>query len=459
MSPPKLRQPLLALSLGAALLTPAAQACGPDFSLRLLGDRAQTLAELPESSFTFEISRLGTAIAGLKPAAQATLQPYGGDSSQLYIEQRQQIEQLELTPAELSRIQQLRSLTDARQAEAEGADLAAELRLYSAGAVAFAQNDDALAAEYFRRVLALPASERVRRSSWASYSLGRNLARSVDPEYAQASPENLSPEQIEQARHTAVEAAKAAFQLTRKVVAEGADDPLELGVASLGEEARLYKDEGDWALAIRLYASQARLDSMTGYSSLKMLAGELTALPQEQLIQLLHQLEVQQLLTAYLSSQVGWFSDEQPDSEQQLAALLQRSDIALLANADRLAALSYQYGNYPSAAAFLAHAGDSGLAWWLRAKLALHAGDKETARAAYAKAAKAFPADEDWGSRRGANWDLERLKPHCRVEGENAVLALERGNYLEAFEQLYRSGDVGVDIALEFIAGQDGEES
>ncbi|MEK1907751.1 MAG: hypothetical protein AAAB13_18375, partial [Pseudomonas sp.] len=87
-------------------------------------------------------------------------------------------------------------------------------------------------------------------------------------------------------------------------------------------------------------------------------------------------------------------------------------------------------------------AGDSGLAWWLRAKLALRDGDKVAATQAYAKAAKAFPADEDWGSRRSENWDYETLKPRCRIEGEMAILSLERGDYLEAFDQLYRNSGI-----------------
>ena len=57
---------LLAISLSVPLGT--ALACGPDFPLRLLGDRAQTLGELPEGSFQFEVNRLGKAITGLEPA-------------------------------------------------------------------------------------------------------------------------------------------------------------------------------------------------------------------------------------------------------------------------------------------------------------------------------------------------------------------------------------------------------
>jgi hypothetical protein len=215
---------------------------------------------------------------------------------------------------------------------------------------------------------------------------------------------------------------------------------MELGIASLGEEARLALDAGDWSTAIGLYASQLKLGSTTGYSSMKQLAVELTQMPADQLAPLLQQLPVQQLLTAYLISHAGWSYGEQPAGEKALVQQLQSGDIAHLANADRLAALSYQFGDYAATATLLEHAADNGLTWWLRAKMALRSGDKAAAQAAYAKAAQAFPEDESWGWRRDANWNSETLKPRCRVEGEGAILALERGDYLDAFEALYRSG-------------------
>jgi hypothetical protein len=181
---------------------------------------------------------------------------------------------------------------------------------------------------------------------------------------------------------------------------------------------------------------------MSGYSSLKMLTGELARMPEPQLLALLPNLQVRQLLTAYLISHAGRSYESQSQAEQRVVQLLLRSDIANLANADRLAALSYQTGQYDNAAGLLKHAGDSGLAWWLRAKLALRAGDPTAASAAYAKAAKAFPQDENWGWRSDASGNHEQRKPHCRVAGESALLALNSGDYLAAFTQLYASGEI-----------------
>ena len=155
----------LSLPLGSAL------ACGPDFPMRLLDNRGQALAELPEGNFRFEVSRLGQAIVGLKVVNDAL---HSGDPAE-YNEQREYAEQDGLTAQQQERVKRLRGLTDARQVETEGVSLPKELVLYTAGAVAFNAGDHGLAVDYFRNVLALPADQRGLRSTWAAYSLGRAL--------------------------------------------------------------------------------------------------------------------------------------------------------------------------------------------------------------------------------------------------------------------------------------------
>ncbi|MEO8642326.1 hypothetical protein [Pseudomonas sp.] len=407
----------LSLPLGSAL------ACGPDFPMRLLDNRGQSLAELPEGNFRFEISRLGHAVAGLKNVTETA---YNMDAPD-YAEQRDKAEQSGLTAEQQALVKQLRSLTDAHEVEIQGASLPAELKLYLAGAVAFNAGDHGLAAEYFQKVLALPADQRALRSTWAAYSLGRAL-------FAMSSEVDAGPDLLAQSRK--------AFEQTRQLGIDGFSDPLELGVASLGEEARVARTAGDWNRAIELYATQNLQGSAVGYTSLKLLVADLAAMPEDQLAVLLKGKPVQQLVTASLISRLGWSFGDQPPNELKLIKLLQNSTRGSLDNADRLAAVNYQQGDYASAKAFLEHAGDGGLAWWLRAKLAVRDGDKNAAAAAYAKAAQAFPQNESWGERRTPDWDFETLQPKCRVEGESAILALQRGDYLQAFDQLYRSKDI-----------------
>jgi hypothetical protein len=407
----------LSLPLGSAL------ACGPDFPMRLLDNRGQSLAELPEGNFSFEISRLGHAINGLKNVTSGADYSDQPDAVAL----RDQAEQAGLSAEQQVLVKHLRGLTDARQVETEGAQLPPELRWYLAGAVAFGAGDNALAAGYFKKVLALPAEQRASRSTWAAYSLGRAL-------FAMSAEANAAPDLLEQSRK--------AFEHTRQLSIDGFSDPLELGVASLGEEARVVRAAGDWNRAIELYATQNLHGSAVGYSSLKLLMADLMTLPDDQVAELLKGQPVQQLVTASLISRLGWSFGEQPPNEQKMIKLLQNSTRGSLENADRLAAMNYQQGDYASAKAFLEHAGDGGLAWWLRAKLAVRDGDKNAAAAAYAKAAQAFPQNESWGERRTPDYDYETLQPKCRVEGERAILALQRGDYLQAFDQLYRSQSI-----------------
>lgn len=412
----------LSLPLGSAL------ACGPDFPMRLLDNRGQTMSELPEGNFNFELSRLGKTIAGLKNVTAATYNPNESyTESTETVEQREKAEQVGLKPEQQALVKQLRGLTDARQVEAQGASLPAEIRLYVAGAVAFATGNHQLAVEYFDRLLALPTDQRSLRSTWAAYSLGRAW-------FAISTEANNGVETLEKSRE--------AFRQTRQLSIDGFSDPLELGVASLGEEARILRTTGDWAGAIELYEAQNLHGSAVGNTSLKQLMNELAELPEGELARLLEHKPVQQLVTASLLSRQGWSFGDEPPNEKKLVKLLKNSTRGSLENADRLAAVNYQQGDYASAKAFLESAGDGGLAWWLRAKLALRDGDKNAAAAAYAKAAQAFPQTEDWGYRRTTDWAYETVQPKCRVEGESAILALQRGEYLQAFVQLFRSNDV-----------------
>ena len=409
----------LCLPLGSAL------ACGPDFPMRLLDNRGQTLADLPEGNFNFELSRLGKTIAGLKNVTAATHNPndlYGEENAAA--EAREKAEQAGLSAEQQVLVKQLRELTDARQVEVQGASLPAEIRLYVAGAVAFATGEHQLAVEYFNKLLALPAEQRPLRSTWAAYSLGRTL-------FAMSSEAGD--------KVIALERSRDAFRQARQLSIDGFSDPLELGVASLGEEARVVRAAGDWNGAIELYEAQNLHGSAVGYTSLKQLMNELAELPEAELAELLQHKSVQQLVTASLVSRQGWSFGDEPPNEKKLVKLLQNSTRGSLENADRLAAMSYQQGDYAGAKAFLENAGDGGLAWWLRAKLAVRDGDKNAAAAAYSKAAQAFPQKEDWGYRRTPDWAYESLQPKCRVEGESAILALQRGEYLQAFVQLYRS--------------------
>lgn len=298
----------LCLPLGSAL------ACGPDFPMRLLDNRGQTLADLPEGNFNFEVSRLGKAIAGLKnltPAADNPNGLYGEPTDPA--EERAKVEATGLTEEQQALVTRLRGLTDARDAYAQGSSLPAEIRLYVAGAVAFSVGEHQLAVDYFRQLLALPADQRPLRSTWAAYSEGRALfAMSAEAD------DMLDP----------LEQAISAFRQTRQLSIDGFSDPLGLGVASLGEEARASRMAGGWDDAINLYAAQSVHGSMVGYTSLKQLANELAEMPEPELAKLMQHEGVQKLVTASLLSRLGWSFGDEPPNEKNWSSFCKTVPVA-----------------------------------------------------------------------------------------------------------------------------------
>lgn len=452
------RKPLArAIALGLAAGATLVIACGPDFPAQLLDDRRGTLLSTPGNSFFYEATRLARSndnLAGAEP------RPIDND-----IPWNQRIPEDEdpaLSRAERDQIRELRG-RESGDAAYEGGDmLAPALRLYVAGAVDFRRAKDsggdhalARARERFQAVLDLPADQAAPRAVWAVYGLGLIAAAQGDKD-----------------------AARAAWHDLRERVRAGAPDPLGLAVASLGEEARTYlaSPQGDCDYtellegghcvnaipaaslkkAIALYAEQAASKSDVGVTSLQLIASWALENP-KRIRELAADPVGQRLLVSYGLARLGDIVDEDLGSANDavveydptlsatgladaargrnnvhanpalvtLVNALLKGDPAQIEGADRLAALAYRVGRYEQADA-LAQKLDTALAWWIRAKLATRRGDLEGAAQAYAHAATAFPQDSS----------LDRGNRNL-LGGEQGVLALSRGQYVEALEHLY----------------------
>jgi len=420
---------LLVAIAACALPLSRAWACGPDFPQALLDDRKASLLSLPEGTFAFEAAHLlPTPNDRMKPAESS---PWDDAA-----EAHDKAESAGLSATELSRVKAMRAAPDAASAAAAGKGLAPELFDYTLGAMAFKRGDHAEAIAHFKAVLALTPPERPRRGLWARYMLGRANVASGD-----------------------TDAAVAAFATVRERVLEGGADPQGLAVASFGEQARIAWHRGAIAPAVKLYAEQAARGSPGGGASLLFVARSLLA-HRDQLDEALDDPLSQRLLAAYLFTRSGEFAQDWPragttdpskdtadgadasdagprkspngiDVEAFLAAV-EHHGLRHLEGADRLAAGAYNAGRYPLAAR-LAAKSDSALAAWVRAKLALRAGDKAAALREYATAAKGFPTNEEWGA--GLEEGVNR--PVCRVEAERGLLALGRDDYVEAMARLY----------------------
>ncbi|WP_288068715.1 hypothetical protein [Herbaspirillum sp.] len=438
------------LVLGAATVV----ACGPDFPLQLLDDRAGTLSNTPANSFAWEAAHLVTPADKLQADERSGYEQAAGQPDDP--RSLRMIEKGQLEGAQWAALQAMRAASDGESAYAAGAALPPAIRLYTAGAQDFRANALAAARQRFEAVLALPPQQASERAVWAAFMLGRLHA-------------------IEERRAEAI----ASFTKARALAVSGAPDPLGLAVASYGEQARLMlsgqsgpcnwsdfnegRDCGetippaDFKQAIRLYAEQAARGSYNAQDSLTALAAwslrhaDISAA-------LIDDPVAQRLLVAYALARVGDIAEGSgngdsyydpfapnsgssgyPDAARSakvkpnsilvtLVDALKRRGLEKIEGADRVAALAYRTGRYDLAAT-LANRQETALSWWVRAKLALRKGDTAAAVQAYARAAQGFPRND--ASLDPSNANL--------LMGEQGVLTLSRGQYVEALAQFHRA--------------------
>lgn len=402
-------------------------ACGPDFPVTLLDQREAVLMSLPEGSFYFEAR-------GLLPSIKPSFPVVESAAWELPEEGLRSAEAEGLSAAQQSQVLAVRAASGVDQAYELAAGLPTEVLEYTVGAVAWQSGEFELAQRHFQAVLDLPEEEQTRRGLMALYMLGRAQALAGDA------------------------AAVETFAAVRARVSAGVADPLGLATASLGEEAYLALHRGDIEGAIAGYATQAAQGSQSGLNSLLMIGRSEWLRDPEYRTRLLQGPLGRQLALAYLFSSShelpaddaapeDWPPPTPPDSTSALNLLAALDAVLPAADParDRLAAIAYRAARYEDAKRVLGEI-DSPLASWVRAKLALRAGDLDAATAAYAKAIESFPRDEDWGSApqrdaEGYTVGWEDLAPRCRVSAEAGILALSRGDSLQAMQLFYDGGE------------------
>ncbi|WP_050461586.1 hypothetical protein [Herbaspirillum autotrophicum] len=474
-----------AIPLSIAVGAVTVMACGPDFPMQLLDDRAGTLNSTPNNSFAFEVANLVSVPKGLTANETGLYEnpevPGGLEAP----------EKSGLTAAQAAQLKTMRALTDGDAAWALGAEVPAAVRLYTAGAVDYlasragtADADPRIAAKIaqeqraqqrFQAVLDLPPQEGNARAVWAAYMLGQVHAQAMSAAGMQPLAERAKAERF--------------YQLARTRAAAGASDPAGLAVASLGEQARLYFVSGDKLCAyadfttpdtsaaattvastcadgiasadlkqaIHLYAQQAAYHSNSGMQSLRVMAEWALSNP-ARAARLIDDPVAQQLLVAYGLARVGDIVNDDPSTAadyyssvdygakgyadaarggsnikinpmlQTLVTALQVRGLNNVSGSDRVAALAYRIGRYDLAQTLIDKQ-NSALSYWVRAKLALRKGDVNAAAQAYATASKAFPQTD--ASLEPAGMTL--------LKAEQGVLMLSRGQYVDAFDQLYKA--------------------
>ncbi|MCB9562961.1 MAG: hypothetical protein H6708_21360 [Kofleriaceae bacterium] len=362
---------VVTLAAGVVVATPPrADACGPDFEIELLSRRDDAMFELQEGIFSIEAGQL-VAPPGRRYKVAVGDDPYG-----------------------------VRDLGDPE-----------ETARYERGAEAFARGDLAAAERAFASVLALPPAQRLHRSTWAAYMLGR--LRDGD-------------------------AAIAAYRQVRALVDLGFLDERALAASSLGQEARLELARGRVGAAIGLYAEQAAHGHADGWISLLAIARQ--GIRDGQEAELLATSVGQRLVAAYLDTRAHELTAEQRDRLwRELAAL------DAVAGADHLAAAAYRDGRWALAGQLAGRDPDRALSRWVRAKLALRAGDPATAEVLLGQVATTLDAD----AARCAADDPDRApwedapEPRFddglrdRVAGERAILALRGDRPVDAMAEIW----------------------
>lgn len=259
-----------------------------------------------------------------------------------------------------------------------------------------------LAGDY-EGVLALPPAERRHRSTWASYMLGRTRGWPDGTGF---------------------------YRQVRRLVDEGYADDAGLAASSLGQEARLYLEQGDRVTAVKLYAEQAALGHPSAAPSLLFVVRAAIADGAE--AALIADPTGQAVIATYLATRRAELTDDE-------AARVWQGLLAArhLAAPERLAVIAYQEGQWDRATALVARAGASPLTSWVRAKLALRAGDRAgadralaAAEAGYATRAVACDPDDGYDG----CWDPQRSD---RVRGERALVALADGRWADALDHLW----------------------
>ena len=374
-------------------------ACGPFFGIQALRNRKEFLLAPPSISFETELKSL--VDAGGDNFAVVESAP--GDPGQV---NRAALEDRELSPADSAHVKDMMAQSDGNAAFALGKELPLPIQLYTAGAVSFLHGQTELARVHFQNVLSLPPDERKTRELWARFMLGRIAVQ-----------QGNQPD------------AAVQFQAVRDLVKQGTPDPLGLAVASFGEQARGAWKQSHVANAIALYARQASYGSQSGANSLVMVAG-LILNDNNLLDQAVQDPITLRLLFICLNGNSGrpFFFAPSPNSDassriDHVVSALQAHGLTRVAGAGLLSAAAYSQGRFDLAQK-LAALEEAPMSAWVMGKLALRAGDRNTALKHYEKAIQTYQPS---------------LGNPTPMRTELAVLRVSRGDYVQALDLFYRA--------------------
>ena len=297
--------------------------------------------------------------------------------------------------------------TDSAPAPAE---FPSEFADYHRGAVAYHSHDTDAAEKTWKALLARPAAERKYRTTWANYMLGKMALDAAQPDDA-----------------------RGYFRKVREEAKAGAVDSLGLAAASIGWEAYLELDAKHFPAAARLYLQQLATGDPTAVHSLRAVLDQFTK-EEPDPAKWMDDPIMQRLATAASLSGIGSFEEPStepgnPTPEDKWLKLLEKADAKQVKDADCVAWLEYQKGDYKAAERWLKVADrNSPYSLWLKAKLALRDGKIEAATQLLSRAVPKLPQDPALESR---DMEFETL-PGDVSKGDLGALLVGRSDFLAA---------------------------
>ncbi|MHC4890510.1 MAG: hypothetical protein ACYTEO_13720, partial [Planctomycetota bacterium] len=285
-----------------------------------------------------------------------------------------------------------------------GDGLPGEFEDYLRGAIFYHQGETGKAIEAWLDLLNRPVQERLYRSTWAAFMIGKTL---LEAEPAEA---------IEW------------FQIVRQLAEEGFVDSLGLASSSLGWEAKAALNLDQYDQAIELYVAQMATGDPTAILSLQFAAGNALRSEPEVLEEIARSATARKVITAYvISRHRTWGS---------WIAAVESAEVSVVEEAEQLALASYQMGEMDIAQRWLDVAPqDTTMSRWVRAKLLLRAGKVPEAAEQLAPIASCLPRAQQ---PRSGYQRAEAIE--IRVRGELGVLHLARRQYIEALDVLLQGG-------------------
>lgn len=281
---------------------------------------------------------------------------------------------------------------------------------YHRGARAYHIGDVEAMKSAWTALLQRPPAERQYRTVWAEYMLGKSA---------------LEEKQLDEAR--------THFRAAREAVKSGARDTLGLAAASIGWEAKLEFDAKHYPEAARLYLEQRGTGDPTAVNSLHRLMNQIAAEVTD-LTPLMNDPLLQRLATAAALTGIGDFGQAQSAKDGSTSGtswltLLESADAKQVKDADCVAWMEYQKGDYKAAERWLKVAdADSPYTLWLKSKLALRDGKLEGATQLLSRAVPRLPEAHVLESRTMSY----EMTPGDTSKGELGALRVGRADFIAA---------------------------